>query len=642
MFVVFFGVGMVLASLQYGTITHNQAQAAATDNLVGWIYANPIGWTSVNDTNTGSGGGTYGLNIDTNRTSPTYLQINGFAWNDDAGMICFGSSCKSTSACSHTPPPSDPKLLTTCHSSDPLVACIDSVGTNNCGTDPLLKCPTTVRAHGWANVCNEGDKGWISLNADDIVGGSPAFSYFVQYIPYKSKFGLPVPSTPPGGLDLQSYAWNGNSDGTGFGYMDFSNMSIRPETKCTDGIDNDLNGYTDCKDAACGADPACNVCTKFPDGSVDCTNPACALDPVCNQCKNSSGTLDCSLSVTVPSAGTCCSLVSGCKTDPKCTIATGEAAACGVGAADKCCSDKIDNDGKNGTDCADPSCLAGASVCLPAYLQANYGNVYAQNGIKSEGVVSHASFCLSSTSGGITGFSSGSGFSSGLPCAETTSTSQGTISSSGYTGPLGSLDITGILAGRYGKVIQVATNPVSPVWIPPAILGGNVYYVKGNVTLNGAAFANGTGASSLGNGLLFVDGGDLTIANDVKYVSQQLPTSLRSLASLGVIVRQTKKPDGTLVGGNLNILPNVATVSGAYFVEGTVKTGTATPGVPVDASPLQIYGLMAAHQFNLQRQFHSATQAAETFIFDGRAIANPPPGMSEVGKSLPTTQTPTF
>jgi len=44
---------------------------------------------------------------------------------------------------------------------------------------------------------------------------------------------------------------------------------------------------------------------------------------------------------------------------------------------------------------------------------------------------------------------------------------------------------------------------------------------------------------------------------------------------------------------------------------------------------------MAARQFHLQRVYPSSTIAAETFTQDGRAVANPPPGMAEIGKSLP-------
>ncbi|MBP9864741.1 hypothetical protein KBC54_04850, partial [Patescibacteria group bacterium] len=54
--------------------------------------------------------------------------------------------------------------------------------------------------------------------------------------------------------------------------------------------------------------------------------------------------------------------------------------------------------------------------------------------------------------------------------------------------------------------------------------------------------------------------------------------------------------------------------------------------------PLQVLGLMAAHQFNLARKSLDPLKASETVIFDGRAVANPPPGMQSVSQSLPTSK----
>jgi len=70
-----------------------------------------------------------------------------------------------------------------------------------------------------------------------------------------------------------------------------------PEASCTDGVDNDCDGLTDCDDTAdCGADPACQACVpdQTPettctdgidndcDGLTDCADTAdCGTDPAC-------------------------------------------------------------------------------------------------------------------------------------------------------------------------------------------------------------------------------------------------------------------------------------------------------------------------------------------------------------------------
>ena len=59
------------------------------------------------------------------------------------------------------------------------------------------------------------------------------------------------------------------------------------ETDCTDGIDNDADGYLDCIDFDCNGDPACPVedCSNGTDddgdGYVDCDDYDCSADPAC-------------------------------------------------------------------------------------------------------------------------------------------------------------------------------------------------------------------------------------------------------------------------------------------------------------------------------------------------------------------------
>jgi len=70
---------------------------------------------------------------------------------------------------------------------------------------------------------------------------------------------------------------------------------------CSDGVDNDSDGQTDCADLGCTSDPACvgpspEVCVggidEDGDGLVDCVDPDCAGDPACPSSENCSDGVD--------------------------------------------------------------------------------------------------------------------------------------------------------------------------------------------------------------------------------------------------------------------------------------------------------------------------------------------------------------
>ncbi|MBP9864519.1 hypothetical protein KBC54_03670 [Patescibacteria group bacterium] len=626
-FVLFVGIGMGLASLQFAP-TNQRAHASALENVMGWAWADSIGWISLNSDNVGACNpgpcGSYGVNLD-----PVSRQINGFAWSDHTGWICFGTSCAAVLDCNGTPP-----------DGLPVSAKLD-MGNGS------------VAAHGWAKVCAEKDDGWISLNCAEAGPGvcaTVAPYYHVVFNPSTGAFKDPLDAG-------SSFAWNGTGQQTGLGYIDFQYAYIGAEkdlATCSDGKDNDVNGLMDCQDPQCAAFPACialqcvtiadcskPVCQSLPlckedvanpngptcaDGIdndnnalTDCEEPACQSSPMCvedaaNQNLNQKNNLPvCGDGIDDDGVGGI-----DCA-DPKCANFAackfvGEAATI-PGDPDKSCSNGVDDDGKDGKDCADPAC-SNVPVCTSSWIQAKFGDVYAKAGISAQGTKSSGTYCLSST-GQISGISSGS------KCTETAAPSLSLPSSeTKYQGTLGALDIPGIISGRYGKVDKNG--------IIPASLGGKVYHVKGNYTLNPIIFQNGSIETERGNGLLFVDGGDLTISGNLSYASPNLSRYLRNLASFGVIV--TKDSNGN--GGNILIQPGVTSIVGAYFAEGMIDTGT----LGANDQPLQILGLMAAHQFKLERKSLDPLKASETVIFDGRAVANPPPGMQSVSQSLPTSK----
>jgi len=618
-FVLFAGIGMLIASLQFDTLKHYQAKATSAEFVTGWIWADSLGWISLNDTNPGAcpggGCGTYGVTVNL-----TTREITGFGWSDKVGWICFGTSCQTHPECVGAQP------------SGPAMAYISS------GSGIL-------DVHGWAKVCSEGSAGWISLNCHDP-GACASYAYGVKYNTATKYFnGLtdhPKPNT-------SSLAWNGNSDGSGFGYITFEYANLTtptepnltpgpPESNCHDGVDNDLNGLVDCADSACKSNSVCqelvgvtdfwgeplcrNGIDDNGDGDTDCRSNGCASAPECQETPTNtdfSGTPLCANGFDDNLNGSIDCADAGCSTYYGCATAGSEPSY-----SPTACHDSTDNDGDGKQDCEDPACQTFDLTCTPAWLQAKFGNVYAQQGITgSTAKSSQATYCLTSK-GAISGFTSGS------DCLETNSVSLSLPKgSTQYQGTLGSIDINGILAGRYGQVVTL--NPGDITASLPENLAGKVYYVPGNATLGAKTFLNGSAATDRGNGLLIVKG-TLTI-NGAGTVLDYAPlgnvTALRNLASFGVIVMK----NSSSTGGIINISPTVTKIVGAYFAEDTINTGT-TGGTD---QALTVYGLMAAYRLNLQRNYRDPVTPAEQVIFDGRAVANPPPGMGDVTKSLPAS-----
>lgn len=138
------------------------------------------------------------------------------------------------------------------------------------------------------------------------------------------------------------------------------------EDDCGNGMDDDGDLATDCRDEDCDGDTAAcpddcgNGIDDDNDGKKDCEEPTCQLDDACPEdCTNrkdddDDGRLDCR--------------------DPYCCLAVPPHAACIRGCLgdgpkggeltdDRSCVDRVDNDRDGRRDCADLDCL-GAAVCL--------------------------------------------------------------------------------------------------------------------------------------------------------------------------------------------------------------------------------------------------------------------------------------
>jgi len=655
--VFFIGLGMTLGIAQQTLLHPNKVLARITDNIRGWGWTPAIGWISFNDQNPSACGrtspptpacGEYGLNAALTATvqpdGKTGHTLNGFAWSDSAGFICFGNSCNIASCRTNVPTPPGQ-----------FYAYIDSI---------IDSSPKKI--HGWGVICNEKDLGWISLSCEDTnscVAPNTIF-YQLAYDPATNKFhNVGVTGSP--------YGWNGNTDGSGMGYISFypaasGGMTLVGTTEntnllCSDNIDNDLNGKKDCADNGCLGKSVCpEICNNSIDddgnGKADCADPVCSETSYCpenctNHVDDDANTLidcvdpDCTGNAVCLPEGNCTDRIdndydgqtdcadSDCISNPACVpeqhqCITSPNPSCTVEhdpakRADCCCSDISDNN-TGLVDCADPNCRNNAAVCS-AWLRIEAGNIYSGGGIKGTTPSlatgkSNAAYCLRSDQT--------IQWTSDIACTEASAKPLELPSkSTNYRNKLGFLDLVGIRNGRYGPVVPITDGGEA---LLTNQLGGKVYHYTGSLpfTLTSHTFVNGIGPTGNGGGLLLIDGADLKITGNIKYSNLAVQDRIKNLASFGVIV--VKNALGA--GGNIIIDPTVSTVSGAYFAEDQISTGSAGHGDLY----LKMYGLFIARRFNLQRDNNSdPNQAAEQIIFDGRAVVNPPPGMQDISKSLP-------
>ncbi|MFA6099513.1 MAG: hypothetical protein WC750_01380 [Patescibacteria group bacterium] len=617
-FIALVGLGMALGIAHFSSLQPYKAMAMVGDNVRGWAWSDAIGWISLNDQNPSSCGtppcGNYGLNVAP--TASVQLDgnngqtLNGFVWSDNVGFICFGNSCN-IPACRGVFLPSPPGTG--------FYSYVDPI------TDTNPK-----KVHGWAVICNEKDSGWISLNCEETgTCHTPAqptdLHYRLVYNPLDQKFYADPFNGQPALSQGEPFGWNGNNDGTGLGYISFypnvgspDGMHIVPPAEvCNNGLDDNFNGLTDCADPICVGTPFCPV--GCPGVCVTGATQACVTGG------GEAGTQTC----TVACAWDACVALPPpppepdqpvCEDNPACVGLAGEALA------NCCCNDNMTN-GAHPLDCLDLLCIAQAPKVCSAWSKVVTGNIYAGTGISGTQApkavsTGNVKYCLRSN--GTIDWTSESS------CKQESAGAIALPSSTNfYRNQLGFLDLEGIRGGRYGEVVPINSSDDLPT-----NLAGKVYrYTAGGTfELKSKTFVNGSAPISRGNGLLFIDGGNLKISGDVQYTADPVQGSLRNLASFGVVV--VKNAVG--MGGDVDIDPAVQKVSGTYFAEGLFSTGSIkTTNPALSDFNLKIIGILVAQQFRLQRNNDNPSVPAEEIIFDGRAVVNPPPGMQDASQSLP-------
>lgn len=302
--------------------------------------------------------------------------------------------------------------------------------------------------------------------------------------------------------------------------------------------------------------------------------------------------------------------------------------------------------------CIDPDHLTakcvGADFCdnlVAPWIETAHGNIYSGSEIRALApppqTKYNATYCITAK-GLIVNFVSKQGATDCIASDQATGTTtdpSGSYSlpksSNSYASVLGRIDLNGLRIGKYGKVENITQKGLES-WLassPAAGPGGAVLYVSGDLTISPSTvpliFKNGSGVD--GNLTVFVEGGDLIIERDLDYESgpNSRPGSLQELASVGWIVISK---DGK--GGNIYVDKDVTRLAGAFYMDGDQGFWSVAPQQSSDKQ-LTLNGLVVARKFMLLRSFKNEMMGAERFLYDGRAVVNPPPGFMDVTKSLP-------
>ncbi|MEK7103444.1 MAG: hypothetical protein AAB870_03815, partial [Patescibacteria group bacterium] len=217
---------------------------------------------------------------------------------------------------------------------------------------------------------------------------------------------------------------------------------------------------------------------------------------------------------------------------------------------------------------------------------------------------------------------------------------------------------------RYGYSIQtISTNNFVRSTAP---LNNTVFVRTGDLDIGPVSNPNyftvyAGGPATSGAGTVIVKG-DLRIHAPIVYEKSAVSSVVRTPSVAWIVIK-----DDNGNGGNIIIDPCIVPpfdtnpagpviLSGAFIAEGTITTGygassSGDRGVgfegnqcssiknggtfPNDDIPLQVNGIMMAHDFNFQRIYVGNDTGGESIRDDGRLFANVLPGLEDMAKKLP-------
>lgn len=207
----------VAALLSFFALRVPPAQAA-NHNVGGWAWSGNTGWIVLRCDDAPDGctgpGGDYGLDFDANGN------LSGWAWSVNGGWICVGAACVGAAGVPASTPSNDDYC----------------VGHVPCARYDTYPNAAMGQLHGWGYVVGltEGasNRGWISFNCTDLDPAPPS-NYIsdpltgARTCDNDYAVSLDEAATQPAG-HFTGYAWNGNADATGNGWIQFGCGLPRP------------------------------------------------------------------------------------------------------------------------------------------------------------------------------------------------------------------------------------------------------------------------------------------------------------------------------------------------------------------------------------------------------------------------------
>lgn len=259
------------------------------------------------------------------------------------------------------------------------------------------------------------------------------------------------------------------------------------------------------------------------------------------------------------------------------------------------------------------------------YLQVEEGDVYSGRDIIGESGLPPNATYLILASGAITDFTS----AEADPVYEQAGYEELELPQEGeediYQSDIAKIDLDKLKTFRYGNAFETISWTPNPSTLS---LDNKVYISESDLDIDQPLSLNPFG--QYGNGTIVVEG-DLNINENITYYTTPTLNDMNKLPSVAWIVE-----------GNINIDPSVTDLAGVFIAldDGTGTKGkitTGTTGTKNDP-PLVVSGVMIAYQFDFQRSALTEYEDAvpsEKIIYDGRLLANTPPGLQDFAQTLP-------
>lgn len=173
-------------------------QAGEFENVRGWVWSGTAGWISLNCVDPGTCDTVdYGVTFEDVPGNKNLATLSGWAWSETMGWICFGVSCIE----------SDPTAITP-----------EGIAPYAQFRRVYLDSKGNVKQNqiwGWARLHSLGNNGWISLNCANKDADDCDSADF--YLGLNTSDGTFIDTAHPEGR----WAWSGNNDGTGLGWIEF-------------------------------------------------------------------------------------------------------------------------------------------------------------------------------------------------------------------------------------------------------------------------------------------------------------------------------------------------------------------------------------------------------------------------------------